>query len=44
MKRTKRWLTQEQYDQLSGYEEAGESYDEMIARVWPETVMDEYYE
>ena len=36
------WLTQEQYDHLAGYEQAGESYDEMVQRVWPETIMDEY--
>lgn len=30
------WLTQEQYDQLMAYEQA--AYDEMIQRVWSETI------
>ena len=32
------WLTQEQYDQLAAYAQAGESYDDMCRRVWPETI------
>lgn len=32
------WLTPEQYAELEAYPEAGESYEEMCERVWPETV------